>query len=56
MAGEVDKTKGKVKETVGVATDDAKLVREGGADRDKGDLKQAGEKIKDKAEDVKDKL
>ena len=56
MAGKVDKTKGKVKETVGVATDNPKLVREGGADRNKGDLKSAGAKIKDKAEDVKDKL
>ena len=38
---------GKVKETAGDATDDRDLQAEGQADQTKGNLKQAGEKIKD---------
>jgi uncharacterized protein YjbJ (UPF0337 family) len=39
--------KGKVKETTGNATGDNKLKAEGKADQVKGNLKQAGEKVKD---------
>ena len=39
--------KGKMKEGVGDATDNPRLEREGRADQTKGNLKQAGEKIKD---------
>jgi uncharacterized protein YjbJ (UPF0337 family) len=39
--------KGKVKEGVGKATGNESLEAEGHADQAKGDLKQAGEKIKD---------
>jgi uncharacterized protein YjbJ (UPF0337 family) len=39
--------KGKVKEGVGDATDDKELQAEGQADQAKGNLKQAGDKIKD---------
>jgi uncharacterized protein YjbJ (UPF0337 family) len=39
--------KGKVKEGAGKATGNQFLQAEGHADRAKGDLKQAGEKIKD---------
>jgi uncharacterized protein YjbJ (UPF0337 family) len=39
--------KGKVKEGVGQATDDPELETEGQADQAKGNLKQAGDKIKD---------
>jgi uncharacterized protein YjbJ (UPF0337 family) len=39
--------KGKVKEGVGKATGNQSLEAEGHADQAKGDLKQAGEKIKD---------
>ena len=42
-----DQFKGKVKEGVGRATDDPDLEAEGHADQAKGNLKQAGEKIKD---------
>ena len=42
-----DELKGKVKEGVGRATDDRDLEAEGHADQAKGNLKQAGEKIKD---------
>ena len=42
-----EELKGKVKEGVGEATDDRDLQAEGQADQAKGNLKQAGEKIKD---------
>jgi uncharacterized protein YjbJ (UPF0337 family) len=42
-----DELKGKVKEGVGDVTDDQDLKAEGQADQAKGNLKQAGEKIKD---------
>jgi uncharacterized protein YjbJ (UPF0337 family) len=38
---------GKVKEGVGDATDDKSMENEGRADQAKGNLKQAGEKVKD---------
>ena len=38
---------GKAKETVGEASGDRDLQAEGQADQTKGNLKQAGEKIKD---------
>jgi uncharacterized protein YjbJ (UPF0337 family) len=39
--------KGKVKEGVGQATDDPELETEGQTDQAKGNLKQAGDKVKD---------
>lgn len=39
--------KGKVKATVGEAVGDDQLKNEGDADQMKGNLKQAGEKVKD---------
>jgi uncharacterized protein YjbJ (UPF0337 family) len=39
--------KGKVKEGLGKATGNESLEAEGHADQAKGDLKQAGEKVKD---------
>ena len=39
--------KGRVKEGVGKATDDRSLEAEGKGDRVSGNLKQAGEKVKD---------
>ncbi|GGP78610.1 CsbD family protein [Saccharothrix coeruleofusca] len=42
-----DELKGKVKETAGRATDDEDLQAEGEGDQVKGNLKQAGEKVKD---------
>lgn len=38
---------GKLKESVGKATDDEDLEAEGKVDKAKGNLKQAGEKVKD---------
>jgi uncharacterized protein YjbJ (UPF0337 family) len=42
-----EKAGGKAKETAGTATGDESLRTEGHADQAKGDLKQAGEKVKD---------
>ena len=39
--------KGKVKEITGKTTGDSKLENEGKVDQMKGNLKQAGEKVKD---------
>jgi uncharacterized protein YjbJ (UPF0337 family) len=39
--------KGQVKETVGKATKDRSLEAEGTADKVSGNMKQAGEKVKD---------
>ena len=39
--------KGNVKDEVGKATDDDSMRAEGKADKVKGNLKQAGEKVKD---------
>jgi uncharacterized protein YjbJ (UPF0337 family) len=41
------RAKGKVKETAGKATGNDKLRAKGKADQTKGNLKQAGEKVKD---------
>ncbi|MBA2388375.1 MAG: CsbD family protein [Acidimicrobiia bacterium] len=49
MAGEGDEMKGRAKEAVGDLTDDDDLKREGKVDKASG-------KIKDKVDDVKDKL
>jgi uncharacterized protein YjbJ (UPF0337 family) len=46
-ANKAQELKGKAKEAAGQATDDPYLEAEGKSDQVKGDLKQAGEKIKD---------
>jgi uncharacterized protein YjbJ (UPF0337 family) len=46
-ANKVTEIKGKIKKEAGKATDDAHLEAEGRAEETKGDLKQAGEKVKD---------
>jgi len=46
-ANKVTEVKGKAKQTVGQATDDPELEAEGQVDETKGNLKQAGEKVKD---------
>jgi uncharacterized protein YjbJ (UPF0337 family) len=47
VSNKAEEVKGQTKETVGKATDDEELETEGRADQTKGNLKQAGEKIKD---------
>ena len=47
MKNKAEEVGGKGKETVGEATDNRDLQAEGKADQVKGNLKQAGEKVKD---------
>jgi uncharacterized protein YjbJ (UPF0337 family) len=46
-ANKVTEAKGKIKKKVGQAAGDTGLEAEGRAEESKGDLKQAGEKVKD---------
>ena len=46
-ANKVTEVKGKIKKKVGQATDDTGLEAEGRTEESKGDIKQAGEKVKD---------
>ncbi len=47
LSNKAQELKGKLKEGAGDATDDEGLESEGRADQTKGNLKQAGEKVKD---------
>jgi uncharacterized protein YjbJ (UPF0337 family) len=47
IENKAEEMKGEGKEAVGRATDDEELVAEGQMDQAKGNIKQAGEKIKD---------
>ncbi|OLB64303.1 MAG: hypothetical protein AUI10_11700 [Actinobacteria bacterium 13_2_20CM_2_72_6] len=51
---QAEETKGKVKEWVGDKTDNEDLQAEGVADQAKANTKQAGEHVKDAADDVAD--
>jgi uncharacterized protein YjbJ (UPF0337 family) len=46
-----EELKGKIKEGAGKASDDRELETEGKVDQAKGNLKQAGEKVKDAFKD-----
>jgi uncharacterized protein YjbJ (UPF0337 family) len=48
-----EEVKGKVKETTGRAVGNERLEAEGVADQTKGNLKQAGEKVKDAGKALK---
>jgi uncharacterized protein YjbJ (UPF0337 family) len=52
MAGEADQAKGRIKKAVGELTGDEKLKREGDIDKASGKVKDATEKITDKARDA----
>jgi uncharacterized protein YjbJ (UPF0337 family) len=54
VANKAEELKGKVKEGVGEATDNEQWQAEGKIDQVKGNLKQAGEKVKDAIEDVRE--
>ncbi|GAA1353052.1 CsbD family protein [Saccharothrix algeriensis] len=47
VSNKAEEFKGRAKETLGDATDNEQWQAEGKADRAKGSLKQAGEKVKD---------
>ena len=46
-----EEIKGKIKETAGQATGNEEMETEGETEQDKGNMKQAGEKIKDAFKD-----
>jgi uncharacterized protein YjbJ (UPF0337 family) len=56
MGSTTDKIKGRVKETVGVITDNDRLKREGQTDQVVGEVKEVAEKVKDKVERVVEKV
>ena len=56
MGSTTDKIKGRVKEAVGVITDNDRLKREGQTDQVVGEVKDAAEKVKDKVARVVEKV
>ena len=56
MGSTTDKIKGRVKEAVGVLTDNDRLKREGQTDQVVGEVKDAAEKVKDKVARVVEKV
>ena len=56
MGSTTDKIKGRVKEAVGMITDNDRLKREGQTDQVVGEVKEAAEKVKDKVERVVEKI
>ena len=56
MAGEKDKAKGAVKETIGKATGDERTEAEGKSDRAKGGVKEAAHDVKESVKGVGDSL
>ncbi len=52
MSGTSDKIKGRVKEAVGVLTDDKRLKREGKLDQATGKIKKTVERVVDKAKNA----
>ncbi len=52
IANKTESTTGKVKESVGNATGNDDLKAEGQADQASGNLKQAGEKVKDAFQNI----
>lgn len=56
MSGDSDKFAGKFKEAAGDITDDDQLKAEGQKQQVAGDLKNAGQSIKDKADELGEKI
>jgi uncharacterized protein YjbJ (UPF0337 family) len=56
MGSTTDKIKGRVKEAVGVITDNDRLKREGRTDQAVEELKETAEKVKDKVKRVVEKI
>lgn len=53
-SGKMDEVKGRIKEAVGVLSDDENLKREGKADQVVGKVKQQVKKVVDKVKDAVD--
>ena len=56
MGGDADKFAGRVKEAAGDLTGDKDLKAEGQKQQVAGDVKNAGQKVKDKAEELGEKI
>ena len=56
MGSTTDKITGRVKEAVGVLTDNDRLKREGQTDQAVGEVKEAAEKVKDTVKRVVEKI
>jgi uncharacterized protein YjbJ (UPF0337 family) len=56
MGSTTDKIKGRIKEAVGVITDNDRLKSEGQTDQVVGEVKDAAEKVQDKVERVVEKV
>lgn len=56
MGGDSDKFAGKVKESAGDLTGDKDLKAEGKKQQVAGDVKNAGQSVKDKAEEIGEKI
>jgi uncharacterized protein YjbJ (UPF0337 family) len=56
MGSTTDKIKGRIKEAVGVITDNDRLKREGQTDQAVGEVKEVAEKVKDKVQRVVEKI
>jgi uncharacterized protein YjbJ (UPF0337 family) len=56
MGSTTDKIKGRIKEAVGVLTDNDRLKSEGQTDQVVGEVKEVVEKVKDKVERVVEKV
>ncbi|HQX48662.1 MAG TPA: CsbD family protein [Planctomycetaceae bacterium] len=55
MSGEIDIVKGRIKEAIGVLTDDEKLREAGQTDQTVGKVKQTAQKVVDAARDAAEK-
>lgn len=56
MGGEADKAAGRVKEAAGDLTDDDELKNDGQRQQVAGDVKNAGENLRDKADELGEKI
>jgi len=56
MGSTTDKIKGRLKEAVGVITDNDRLKSEGQTDQVVGEVKEVAEKVKDKVKRVVEKV
>jgi len=56
MGGEADKLAGRIKEAAGDLTDDAELKSEGQTQQAAGSVKNVGQKLKDKADQLAEKI
>ena len=52
MSGEAEEIKGRVKESVGIMTDDERLKHEGKVDQASGKIKKTAEKVVNKVRDA----